>query len=83
MPNPIILASGSSIRRDLLENAGVTFTTQVARVDEDSMRRSLEQEEATPRDIADTLAEMKALKVSQSNPDRALGLVTCLLELYE
>jgi len=68
MSVPIILASGSSIRAQLLQNAGVPFSVQVARVDEDSMKRALLAEEATPRDIADALAEMKARKVSDKNP---------------
>ena len=68
MSVPIILASGSSIRAQLLQNAGVPFSVQVARVDEDTMKRALLAEEATPRDIADALAEMKARKVSDKNP---------------
>ena len=64
----LILASGSEIRRQLLTNAGVPFTVQKARVDEIMIRDSLEAEQAKPRDIADTLAEMKALKVSEKNP---------------
>ncbi|WP_170411131.1 Maf family protein [Ruegeria arenilitoris] len=68
MSVPIILASGSSIRAQLLENAGVPFSVQVARVDEDTMKRALLAEEASPRDIADALAEMKARKVSHKNP---------------
>ena len=68
MTVPIILASGSAIRADLLRNAGVAITTQVARVDETSIRQALEAEQATPRDIADTLAEMKAAKVASKNP---------------
>ncbi len=68
MPVPIILASGSAIRAQLLENAGVPFSVQVARVDEDSMKRALLAEEASPRDIADALAEMKARKISDKNP---------------
>jgi septum formation protein len=64
----LILASGSEIRRQLLSNAGVPFTVQKARVDEIMIRESLEAEQAKPRDIADTLAEMKALKVSEKNP---------------
>jgi septum formation protein len=64
----LILASGSEIRRQLLTNAGVPFTVQKARIDEIMIRDSLEAEEAKPRDIADTLAEMKAQKVSEKNP---------------
>ncbi|NOD65023.1 MULTISPECIES: nucleoside triphosphate pyrophosphatase [unclassified Ruegeria] len=68
MSVPIILASGSAIRAQLLENAGVPFTVQTARVDEDTTKRALLAENASPRDIADTLAEMKARKVSDKNP---------------
>ena len=67
--NPdLVLASGSQIRADLLRNAGIRFDVQVARIDEDSIRLALEVEEASPRDIADTLAEMKARKVSDKMP---------------
>lgn len=67
--NPdLVLASGSRIRADLLHNAGIRFEVQVARIDEDAIRRALEAEEASPRDIADTLAEMKARKVSDKMP---------------
>ncbi|WP_298851382.1 Maf family nucleotide pyrophosphatase [uncultured Ruegeria sp.] len=68
MSVPILLASGSSIRAQLLENAGVQFSVQTARVDEETAKRALLAEGASPRDIADTLAEMKARKVSDKNP---------------
>ncbi|WP_170404763.1 Maf family protein [Ruegeria arenilitoris] len=68
MSVPFILASGSSIRAQLLENAGVPFSVQVARVDEDAMKHALLAEGAAPRDIADALAEMKARKVSDKTP---------------
>lgn len=68
MTKPIILASGSSIRRELLENAGVAVSVMPARIDEDAIRQSLEAEDATPRDVADTLAEFKARKISDKNP---------------
>lgn len=68
MTKPIILASGSEIRASLLRNAAVPFEVHVARVDEDSMRRSLEAEQASPRDIADALAELKARKISEKRP---------------
>lgn len=68
MPDTIILASGSEIRATLLRNAGVQFDVVVARVDEDSIKASLIAEQASPRDIADTLAEMKSLRVASKNP---------------
>ncbi len=69
MGKKIILASGSETRQKLLKNAGVDFTVETARIDEDTIRKSLLQENATPRDIADTLAEFKARKVAQRNPE--------------
>lgn len=68
MKNPLILASGSKIRTELLSSAGITHSVQVARIDEDSVRGALEAEQAKPRDVADTLAELKARKISQKNP---------------
>lgn len=70
MERPLILASASPIRRQLLENAGVAVDVIAARIDESAIRRALEAEQALPRDIADTLAEMKARKVSDKNPGR-------------
>lgn len=69
MSDRIILASGSDIRATLLSNAGVPFEVQVARVDEDAIKRALTAEDATPRDVADTLAEMKAKRVAAKVPD--------------
>ncbi len=69
MTQSIILASGSEIRATLLRNAGVMFQVDVARIDEDSIRSALIAEQAGPRDIADTLAEMKAQRISFRHPD--------------
>lgn len=69
MPSPLILASGSQIRAEMLANAGVEFIAQKPRVDEDAIKAALLAENAAPRDIADALAEYKARKVSQKNPN--------------
>lgn len=69
MAERIILASGSEIRQTLLRNAGVSFDVVKARVDEETIKDSLLAEAAKPRDIADALAEYKALRVSQKEPD--------------
>lgn len=65
----LILASGSTIRAQMLRNAGIAFSVQTARVDEEAIKRSLLAENAAPRDIGDTLAEMKARKISDKHPD--------------
>lgn len=69
MTAPILLASQSEIRATLLRNAGLRFEAIAARVDEDAIRMALVAEGAPPRDIADTLAEMKARKLSDKRPD--------------
>lgn len=68
MSEPIILASGSKIRADLLRNANVPFEVMTAPVDEELIRESLEAEGTSPRDIADSLAEAKAQRVSAKLP---------------
>ena len=65
MERPLILASGSEIRRRLLENAGLAVDVVVPRVDEESVREALLAEGALPRDVADALAELKARRVSE------------------
>lgn len=68
MTTPIILASGSDIRAQLLRNANVPFEVMTAPVDEELIRQSLEAEGTSPRDIADSLAEAKAQRVSAKRP---------------
>ncbi len=70
MTQPLILASGSTVRAKLLSGADVPFEVQPARIDEDAMRAALQAEGATPRDIADALAEQKARKVAMKHDDR-------------
>lgn len=65
----IVLASGSVIRKQLLRQAGLVFTTDVARIDEESVKASMISSGAKPRDIADCLAEMKANRVSRKHPE--------------
>lgn len=69
MTSKTILASGSAIRQQILQNAGVSFTVSTAQIDEPAIIASLLAENAKPRDIADTLAEYKGLRVSNRNPD--------------
>ena len=48
----------------MLSKARIDHRIEPARVDEVALRESLEAEGASPRDLADTLAEMKARKVA-------------------
>ena len=64
MADPLILASASPSRRQLLANAGLRFSVEPSGVDEDEVKRSLVGEEAGAQEIATALAEMKATRVS-------------------
>ena len=63
----LILASQSASRRAMLAAAGVPFTAETAGVDEDAAKASLAG--LSPRDLADALAELKAVKVSLRHPE--------------
>ena len=63
----IILASQSSARRAMLTAAGVAFDAVSAAVDEESAKAALLSEGLAARDMADALAEMKAIKVSSGD----------------
>ena len=69
----IILASASQIRASLLQNAGLDVVAIPAHVDEDMIRAALQAEHATPRDIADALAQSKARKLAAKNSGLVLG----------
>lgn len=64
----LILASTSKARRQILENAGLSFDAMAPMVDEEALKLALEQENLSPRDLADALAEAKAVKVSAKHP---------------
>ncbi|GLQ39624.1 Maf-like protein [Rhizobium albus] len=68
MAEPIILASSSPFRRQLLENAGVAFDAVPAEVDERALEAPLADSGATPEDVALVLAEAKAVDVSERSP---------------
>jgi len=69
MTERFILASSSTIRSRLLKNAGLNHEVIPARIDELSLLASLQAEAVKSRDIADTLAEAKARRIAQKNPE--------------
>lgn len=73
MSTQIILASKSAARRAVLTGAGVPFEVSVAGVDEDAVKNAMLAQGASPRDVADALAELKAVKVSRSRPGFVIG----------
>ncbi len=69
----LTLASASATRAQLLRAAGVAIEVVPARMDEAAVKASLLAEGARPRDIADTLAELKATRVSGARGGLVLG----------
>jgi len=64
----VVLASKSAARMAVLSGAGVAFETVAAGVDETAVKAGLLEDGARPREVADALAELKALKVSRGRP---------------
>jgi len=65
MVNEIILASESKVRKKILEDNQINCIVEYSNVDEDSVKKSLLKEKASPEIISKNLAELKANKVSQ------------------
>ena len=53
----------------MLDAAGVDYEALPAFVDEVGVKAAMAHSNAAPRDIADSLAELKALKISQQHPE--------------
>lgn len=66
---PVILASASSSRRAILENAGIAFSAQPASIDEEEVKLALKAEGASAIEAAESLAELKAQRLSQQHPE--------------
>lgn len=65
---PLVLASASPTRAEMLRRAGLAFEVAPVRLDEEAIRAALAAEGARPRDMADALAEMKAARASERAP---------------
>ncbi|MPZ11593.1 MAG: septum formation protein Maf [Kiloniellaceae bacterium] len=64
----LVLASASTARARLLAEAGLAVRCQAAAVDEEGMKAALKAEGATPAQVAETLAELKAQRVASKCP---------------
>ena len=65
----LILASKSKVRKEILDKNNIFAQVQPSSVDEDPIKQSLLNENASPEIISKNLAELKASKVSQKNFD--------------
>ena len=66
----IILASKSGVRKEILKKNKIDCDVEPSNVDEDEVKAAMLNENATPKLISKNLAELKANKVSNKNPDR-------------
>lgn len=64
---PLVLASGSAIRQQMLKEVGLRFSVVPSGVDEDAMKITLKDLSVEHKAVK--LAEAKALWVSRKNPD--------------
>ena len=65
---PLVLASGSAVRRTLLEAAGIPVEARPARIDERAIEASAPSDD--PSAVAALLAREKALRVAMELPGR-------------
>ncbi len=68
--NDIILASKSKVRKDILDTNKINCKVIPSNVDEESIKMSLLNQNATPELISKNLAEIKANKVSEKFVDK-------------
>jgi septum formation protein len=69
---PLVLASASKARAQLLRAAGLSFETRPAPLDEDMIRATVE-EDLEPEDVAEVLARAKAESVSAGASALVIG----------
>jgi len=69
----LVLASKSVTRRAVLDGAGVPHEAVGSGVDEDATKTALIAKRANPRQVAEALAEEKALAVSVGRPELVIG----------
>ena len=70
MLRKVILASKSKVRKEILDKNNIESIVEPSNVDEDVVKSSLLNENATSETISKNLAELKANKVSIKHPDQ-------------
>ena len=77
----IILASKSKVRKKILDDEDILNEVKPSNVDEDVIKESLLKEGATPEIISKNLAELKANKISNKNPDELVLGADSIIDL--
>jgi len=66
----IVLASRSAVRKKILIENGINCSIEPANIDEESIKKSLLKEKATPEIVSKNLAELKANKISKKENEK-------------
>lgn len=77
----LVLASGSTARRYMLESAGIPVIVRPASIDEPAIARPLIEAGVSPKEIAQRLALAKGLEASRRAPDDIILAADQTLEL--
>ncbi len=64
----VVLASASRSRREMLAQAGLAVEAVASRVDEEEIKQAMKAEGADAFAVAETLAELKAQRISSRTP---------------
>lgn len=78
---PLVLASGSTARRQMLESAGIPVVVRPASIDERALADPLIEARVPPKDIARRLALAKGLEASARAPGDVILAADQTLEL--
>ena len=81
MSNKIILASKSKIRAEILKNYRFNFDIAPSNIDEEEVKESMLNQNASPLSISKNLAELKANKISQQYPEKIVLGVDSVIDL--
>jgi nucleoside triphosphate pyrophosphatase len=65
---PLVLASASEARAQMLRNAGISFVCDPATIDEASIKAARRAQGSVPEQVAVSLAEAKAIEVAGRHP---------------
>ena len=83
MIDQIVLASGSEIRRKILEKHKIKCFVKPPNIDETAVKESLLKEGVTPTTISKNLAELKANKISQKYSEKIVLGADTVIDLDE
>ena len=78
----LILASQSKVRKEIFDKNLISVKVEPSNVDEEVIKKSLLKEKASPELVSKNLAEIKANKVSQKNPEAIVIGADSVIDLH-